>query len=108
MEQLKLTKSIELSNSKTIDTLNFDFESMSVADFRQIKKLESMISDSMSVDVTNMAKPKSLSFEFQLASGFVAAIKGTDGLQIEDFTKVPMSDALSIARIASFFWLNVD
>lgn len=108
METLILSKPFKLQNEKEINELTLNFEELSTADLRQIKKLETVISDAMSIDVTDMAKPKGLTFEFQLSSGFLAAVKGTNGLQIGDFTRLPMNDALKLARISSFFWLGVD
>ena len=107
MEKITLTKPFKLQDGKEITELSLNFDELSTGDFRQISKLEAQISDNMTVDAESMAKPKNLSFEFQLASGFLAAIKGTAGLQIADFTKLPMTDAMSIARAASFFWLGV-
>lgn len=108
MEKFTLTKPFKLTDNREIIELSLQFDELSVADFRQVKKLEAQILDNMSVDAESMAKPKNLSFEFQLASGFLAAVKGTDGLQIGDFTRLPMSDAINLARTASFFWLDVD
>lgn len=108
MEKITLTKPFILQDGKEIIELSLNFDELSTADFRQISKLEAQISDNMSVHAENMSKPRKLSFEFQLASGFVAAVKGTDGIQIADFTKIPMRDAMNIAQTASFFWLGVD
>jgi len=108
MKKITLAKPFKLQDNKEITEFQLIFEELSVADFRQVKKLEAQISDNMAVDAENMAKPKNLSFEFQLASGFLAAVKGTDGLQISDFTRLPMTDAMAIAQEASFFWLDVD
>lgn len=108
MEKITLTKPFKLENGKEITELSLNFDELCTADFRQISKLESQISDNLSVDAKDMAKPRNLTFEFQLASGFVAALKSTDGLQISDFTRLPMKDAMQIADTASFFWLDVD
>ena len=108
MEKLTLTKPFKLADNREITELSLQFEALSVADFRQIRQLESQISDNKLVDAESMAKPKNLSFEFQLASGFLAAVKGTDGLRIDDFTRLPMNEAMNLARTASFFWLGVD
>ncbi len=108
METIVLSKKFKLQNGTEVTELKLNFDELSVGDFRQIKKLESQISDTVTVDVRDMARPKSLSFEFQLASGFLAAVKGTDGLQISDFSKLPMVDSLALAQYANFFWLNVD
>lgn len=66
-----------------------------------------MVSDNGTVALDEALKGKALSFKFQLASGFLAAIKGTPELQISDFTRISMTDALVIAEEASFFWLGV-
>lgn len=108
MEKITLSKPFKLQDGKEITELSLQFDEMSVADLRQVKKLETQIIDDKSVDATDMAKPKSLSFEFQLASGFLAAVKGTDGLLVSDFTRIPMTDSIAIAKVASFFWLDVD
>lgn len=105
--EIKLSKPFNLQNGKEITELSLCFEELSVADLLQVKKLEAQISDDKAVSVESMSKPKSLSFEFQLATGFLAAIKGTDGLLISDFTRISMTDALAIAEEASFFWLGV-
>ena len=108
METIALLKPFKLQDGNEITELSIQFDELSVADFRQISKLESMISDNKTVDASNMTRPKPLSFEFHLASGFTAAIKGTKGLKIEDFTKLPMTDAMKLAESARFFWLGVD
>lgn len=108
MEKITLSKPFKLKDDREISEFSLQFDELSVADFRQIRRLEFQITDSKIVDAESIAKPKNLSFEFQLASGFLAAIKGTDGLGIDDFTRLPMADAINLARTASFFWLDVD
>lgn len=65
MEKITLTKPFKLADNREITELSLQFDELSVADFHQIKKLESQILDNMTVDVESMAKPKNLSFEFQ-------------------------------------------
>ena len=108
MEKITLTKPFKLQDGREITELSLQFEELSVADFRQVNKLEAQISDNVTVNAESMAKPKNMSFEFHLASGFLAAVKATDGLLISDFTRLPMTDAMAIAKEASFFWLGVD
>lgn len=107
MENFMLSKPFAIQDGNEITVFQLDFDNLSTADFRQIKKLEAQISDAGNVDATDLAKPKNLSFEFQLASGFLAAVKGTSGLLISDFTRLPMADALNLAQCASFFWFGV-
>lgn len=107
MEKLTLSKPFKLENGNEIRELQLNFEDLSVADLRQVSKLEGMIA-AQSSSVADMATPKKLSFNFHLASGFLAAIKGTDGLSVGDFTRLPMTDAMTLAQAASFFWLGVE
>ena len=107
MDKVTLSKPIS-ANDTEINVLQLNFDVLSVADLRQVKKLEAQISDNQMVDAKDMAMPKNLSFEFQLASGFLAAVQGTDGLQIDDFTMLSMSDALAIAQAANFWGLHAD
>ena len=74
MDKVTLSKPIS-ANGTEINVLQLNFDVLSVADLRQVKKLEAQISDKQTVDAKDMAMPKNLSFEFQLASGFLAAIK---------------------------------
>ena len=108
MNTLKLKKPFKTITDKEISELRLDFDSLSVADLRQAKKLEAQIADGASFDLNDAVKAKMFTFEFQLASGFIAAVKATEGLGIDDFTKLGMSDALQLAQQASFFWLGVD
>lgn len=108
MKHFGLSKPFKLQDGREITEFQLNFEELSTADFRQISRLESMVSDTGTVALDEALKGKALSFKFQLASGFLAAIKGTPELQISDFSRLPMRDALELAQEASFFWLDVD
>lgn len=107
MKTLSLSKPFQLRNGNEISEFHLDFDSLSVADFRQVSRLEGMISDNRTVELDE-AFSKKVSFKFQLASGFVAATKGTPDLTVEDFTKLPMKESLDLAQAAYFFWLGVE
>ena len=106
MGKLTLSKSFKLQDGREITEFQLKFEDLSVADFRQIRKFEALVSDAEAVSMMDAVNDKELKFEFQLASGFLAAIKGTHGLLASDFLKLPMEDALMLAKRASFFWLH--
>lgn len=108
MEKIKLVKPIECLDGSKIDELSLNFEALSVSDFRQISMLEGQITDANSMNILDAVNEKTLKFEFQLASGFLAATKGTKGLQIGDFSRVSMQDSLNLAKQAAFFWLRVE
>ena len=103
MKHFGLSKPIKLNNGNDVNEFQLNFEDLSTADSRQISRLESMVSDNGTVALDEALKGKALSFKFQLASGFLAAIKGTDGLQIGDFSSLSMTDALNLSQAAAFF-----
>ena len=103
---LKLKKPFKLQNDVEIEELKLEFEELSVADFRQIRKFEAQISDAESVSMMDAVNDKALKFEFHLASGFLAALKGTEGLQASDFSRLSMDDSLALAKASAFFWLD--
>lgn len=108
MEKMILSKPFKLESGKEITEFNLKFEELSVADFRQICKFEAQISDTQSVSMMEALNDRQLKFEFQLASGFLAAIKGTEGLSASDFSRLSMKDSIMLAKTASFFWLDLD
>ena len=108
MKTITLSKPFKLQDGREITEFQLNFEELSTADFRQIRKLEALVSNADPVSLMEAVNDKELKFEFQLASGFLAAIKGTDELQTSDFLRVPMQDALMLAKKASFFWLHAD
>ena len=103
MKTITLSTPFKLQDGREITEFQLNFEELSTADFRQIRKLEALVSNADSVSLMEAVNDKELKFEFQLASGFLAAIKGTDELQTSDFLRVPMQDALMQAKKASFF-----
>ena len=107
MQNFKLSKPFKLANDEDLSAFQLDFESMSTSDFKQVSRLEAMVSDSGTIALDDALKGKALSFKFQLASGFLAATKGTPGLQVGDFSRLPMKDALELAQVTNFFWLGV-
>lgn len=106
MEKITLQRPINTDDA-VISELNLDFDALTAADFRQISKLESMISDNTSMSVKDMGTPKKLSFEFHLATAFLAAVKGTQGLSVFDFTKLSMEDSLALEEQGAFFCMGV-
>ena len=107
MQTFTLSKPFKLANGEELSSFQLDFDTMSTSDFRQVSRLEAIVSDSSTISLDDSLKGKALTFRFQLASGFLAATKGTPGLQIDDFNRLPMKDALELAQVSNFFWLGV-
>lgn len=108
MEKLTLTKPFILQDGKEITELLIDFDALATADFRQIRKLEAQITDSTSINVSEFVAGLDLSDSFRVATGFLAAVKGTPGLRIDDFMKLPLKDAARLGTKAAFFFADVD
>ncbi len=106
MEKLLLTKPLTLQNGTEITELSLDFDALSTADFRQIRRLEAQITDGTRVNVNEFIGGLELSDSFRIATGFLAAVKGTPGLRVDDFTKLPLKDATRIGSAAAFFFAD--
>lgn len=108
MEKIILTKPFKLENGTDISELTLDFDSLSTSDFRQIRRLEAQIADGTRVNVNEFIGGLTLSDSFRISTGFLAAVKGTPGLKIEDFLKLPIKDATKLGSAAAFFFADVD
>lgn len=108
MEKLILAKPFILQDGKEITELLLDFDALATTDFRQIRKLEAQIIDGTSINVNEFVTGLDLSDSFRVATGFLAAVKGTPGLRIDDFMKLPLKDATRLGTKAAFFFADVD
>lgn len=108
MKTLTLSKSFTLQNGKEITEVTLDFEALTTADFRQVRRLEALIIDNSPTSVEQITSGGTFSNSFRVASGFLAAVKGTPGLSIDDFLKLPMKDTTRMGLEAAFFWAGVD
>ena len=106
MEKLLLTKPFTLQNGNEITEFSLDFEALAAADFRQIRRLEAQITDGTRVNVNEFIGGLELSDSFRVATGFLAAVKGTPGLKVEDFMKLPLKDATRLGSAAAFFFAD--
>lgn len=100
-ETFKLSKAITLTNGQTITELKLKFEALTTADLRAASKIKSLIVDGKSLDVSKTLSILRLDPDFQMAVGFLAAIKGTEGLTQMDFLKIPLTDALLLGEAAA-------
>lgn len=94
----KLTKPITLLNGKEVDTLTLDYESLTLSDLRTANKIVGMIGDSTVGNIDNGSLSPRLDPNLRTAIAFVAAIKGTPGLHVDDVLKVSMVDALCLGE----------
>lgn len=104
--KIKLYKPITISTGETLDELELDFDSLSIADIKNAKKVKTYLGDDQSINVGNvenasvsagMLSPK---FDMNLRIGlaWVAACKTHKGLTIPDILLLSAKDALSLAE----------
>ena len=98
MTTYKLNKPISLLNGKEIDELNLDYETLTLSDLRTANKIVGMIGDSTIGNIDNGSLSPRLDPNLRTAIAFVAAIKGTPGLRVDDVLKVSMVDALCLGE----------
>ena len=98
MTTYKLNKAIKLLNGNEIDTLTLDYEALTLSDLRTANKITNMIGDSTVGTIDNGSLSPRLDPNLRTAIAFVAAIKGTPGLRVDDVLKVSMVDALCLGE----------
>ena len=98
MTTYKLNKAIKLLNGDEIDTLTLDYDALTLSDLRTANKITNMIGDSIVGTIDNGSLSPRLDPNLRTAIAFVAAIKGTPGLRVDDVLKVSMVDALCLGE----------
>lgn len=103
METLELSKPINSIDGNTINTLHFDFDALTPMDYKQAVKLEFRLKGEASTIIDLNSWSKSTSSEFRIATAWIAAIKGTQGLILDDIDKIGFKDMLKLEQISIFF-----
>lgn len=99
--EFKLNKKITLSNGKELEALNLEFDSLSLGDLKTANHISKMISsDSITTTIDNSSMSMRLDPNLRIGIGFVAAIKGTPGLKVDDCLKLSMVDAMCLSEEA--------
>lgn len=108
MSNYKLKKGITALSGEKIDTLHFDFESLTPLDYRQIVRIEGRLKG-VSVDNPQfeVSLGKKTSSEFRMASAWIAAVKGTKGLCVDDLDHISMLDLLELETEGILFFGDV-
>lgn len=106
MVEISLHKPITAQNGSELSAFKLEFEAITTADFRAAQKIKGLINDARQVDASELLAGLRLDSEFQIAVGFIAACKGTDGLTQADFLKLCMKDALMLGEAASDYFFE--
>ena len=104
MVDITLKKPITIADGTVVDVLHCDFEALTTADMRAAQKVRALMVDGKSLDASKLMSVLRLDSEYQIAVGFVAACKGTQGLASLDFLKMGMLDAMLLGEAASDYF----
>lgn len=101
---MQLKKPIMALSGTQITELKFDFEALSTRDYRQIVRLECKLrGETPSFDLSSLRKKTSN--EFQIASAWIAALKATEGLCLDDIENLSLQDLLEVGEYGENFIL---
>lgn len=103
-ETMKLRKPLNTLGGEKIEELSFDFEALTPMDYRNILSIESRLKG-QNVELTVSRKTSS---EFRIASAWIAAVKGTKGVCMDDIDRLSFLDLLEMDTIGSAFIYEVE
>ena len=92
MKEYTLHKPIKTSAGE-FSALKLDFDALSFADLRSCSTIRKMYNSD------DMIEPRT-DFGFGVSVAFVAAVKGTPGLLIQDVVNISLEDALNLNDLA--------
>lgn len=106
-EKFILTKQIVSISGDTISELKFDFDKLKPSDYPQINKLEARLKGN-GFNISDVSSwSKSTSSEFRIATAWIAAIKGTQGLVLDDIESISFRDLIELEKIGIFFMVGM-
>ena len=94
----KLNKAIALSNGNEIDTLNLDYDALSMGDLKTANRIANMIAEGNIGEVNNGSVSQRLDPNVRIGIAWAAAIKGTPGLTMNDVLKLSLVDTLCLSE----------
>ena len=105
-ESMKLRKQLNTLCGDKIEELSFDFESLTPMDYKNILAIESRLKgQNMNTELSVSRKTSS---EFRMASAWIAAVKGTKGICMDDIDRLYFLDLLELDTIGSVFIYEVE
>lgn len=108
MESLELSKPIKSISGATINTLKFDFDSMSTSDYKQAVSLEFRLKgQGFSIADLN-SWSKSTSSEFRIAAAWIAALRGTEGIVLDDIDNISFKDLIKLESYSILFFTDTE
>lgn len=106
MEVYTLKTQISAIGGDTISELHFDWEHLGLSDYRQILRIEAKLrgTDTASRPNFDVSIGKKTSSEFRIGAAWVAAVKGTKGLCMDDMDRLGMLDLLELETRGLLFF----
>ena len=105
MKEYTLKTQISAIGGDTITTLRFDWEGMGLSQYRQILSIESRLRSTGNAQLQiDVSIGKKTSSEFRIAAAWVAAVRGTEGLCIDDIERVGILDLLELETEGLLFF----
>ena len=98
MIEYRLEKEFSTISGQQLTSLQLDFDALSMADLKTAQRIAKMVADGSSVDV--MSTSPRLDSNLRIGISWVAAIKGTKGLQVNDVLSISLKDAVCLSEIA--------
>ena len=100
MIEFKLNKPITLTNGNEISELNLDYDALAMPDLKTANHIAKMVEESNAGNVDNATVSPRLDPNLRMAIAWVAAIKGTPGIMVNDILKISMVDAMCLSEDA--------
>lgn len=94
----ELNSSIKLMNGNEINELALDYDKLSCGDLKTANRIAKMIAESSTNDVDTSKLSPRLDPNLRIGIAWVAAIKGTPGLTVNDVLQLGMLDALCLSE----------
>ena len=98
MVEYKLQRELTTISGQQITELHLDFDALSMADLKTAQRISGMVADGSSIDV--MSTSPRLDSNLRIGIAWVAAIKGTKGLQVNDVLAIGLKDAVCLSELA--------
>lgn len=102
METLKLKSPLHTLSGDELSELKLDFSALKTRDYSKIVRLESRLKGTgETLDISSLNKKASV--EFRIATAWIAALKGTPKICLDDIDNLSLTDLMELDSLAVNF-----